>query len=193
MNPTPRPDLDQALKDVLRPDPAPEALKEKLLAQAARAPRARSPWRALGLAAAALLVIGMASLAVPLRSLREGRIPLNTVMRSVSEELSSGVDRSFDGQACCGKACGDWAQSQAGFRAPLPRCVAEKDLRSGGACRIAGEAAAHYQLNDGRMVYVFQRPLEGCVLGGRTTLEHGPHIAQAWNEDGRGYLLIARR
>ncbi len=192
MNQTPHPDLDQALKEALRPEAAPAELRARLLNQAQRSSAPR-PWlRPLMLAAAALVVVGSASLMLPRQPLRAS-IPLEAVVRSASEEIKSDVDTSFQGQGCDGKACGDWANVCAGFKAPLPAGFSDQDLRSGGSCRIAGEAAAHYQLRDGRMVYVFSRPLEGCVFGGRTTLQQGSHIAQAWNENGRGYLLLAKR
>jgi hypothetical protein len=193
MTHTPRPDLDQALKEALRPNAAPAELRARLMAQAQRAPKTR-PWlRPMLLAAAALLIVGTASMVLPKQVLRPS-IPLEAAVRSASEEMNQAdVDTSFQGQGCDGKACGEWANACAGFKAPLPAGFSDQDLRSGGSCRVAGEAAAHYQLRDGRMVYVFPRPLEGCMFGGRTTLQQGPHIAQAWNENGRGYLLLAKR
>jgi hypothetical protein len=185
--------MDEALRGALRPEPAPEALRAKLMAQAGQKARPWSPLRTMLLAAAALLVVGLGVLAFP-RRIQEvpGGAALATAVSEASREFADTRDCCFKDAACSGKACGDWAEGRVGFQAPLPAKLAEADLVAGGTCRLAGQSVAHYTLRDGRMIYVFGEELDGC-RGRRAVLQHGALQAEAWNEHGRGYLLLARK
>ncbi len=194
MNHAPSSIPDQALRDAMRPSPASEVLRARLLATARRCDRPRPTFRPLLLASAAALVMTFGGL-IGQHFLRTagGGIPLEAVVSPAALEFADPQDLNFRGQACQGKGCGDWARIQAGFKAPLPAGIAESELSAGGACRVGGHAAAHYLLHDGRMVYVFSAPLRDCPWEGRRTLQRESVSAQAWNEAGRGYLLLAKR
>lgn len=194
MNHAPQRNLDDALREALKPAPAPEALRARLLAKAGRPAGPWSPLRATLLAAAAVVVVGLGALfATRMKPDGRTRVPLATAVSGASADFSDTGDLSFLAGACTGKGCGDWAKVRAGFRAPLPACFLETDLAGGGTCRIAGTSTVHYALRDGSKVYVFQGELTGCAKGRRVVVDQGDLQAQAWNEEGHGYLLLAKK
>ncbi len=192
MNHAPKFDLDAALREVLKPAPAPEALRSELLARAGRRARPWPPFRTSLLAAAAVVILGLgAQMTSRMNGEGKGSKHLVTAVSEASQEFVDPRDLAFKEESCAGKGCGEWAQVRAGFRAPLPACIAETDLAGGGTCRIAGGPTVHYSLRDGRKVYVFPKELEACRAGRRVVMDRGALQAQAWNEQGRGYLLLA--
>jgi hypothetical protein len=188
-----KPDLEEALREALKPGPAPEALRARLMAQAGQRARTWTPLRAALLAVAAVLVVSLGALAIPRKDTLGHRRALEQAVSEAAAGYAHVGALSFQEDACAGKGCGDWAQTPAGFRAPLPQSISETQLHGGGACRIGGQSAVHYLLRDGRMIYVFAHELEACRGGRPACLDRGTYEVRAWNEQGRGYLLLARK
>lgn len=185
-----RTNLDQALREALAPEPAPAYLRESLLAEAGRQDRGqrRSPWFAR-LAAAAVLVVltgGSAYLLVP----KPPPGPAHTAQEALRNYMEvHGLE--FQGEPACGEACHRWSKAKLGFDAPLPAICADFKVVGGRACRVDDRPVAHFLLSDGRALYVFQKPLRGGAdEPGSPLAVAGGLQARAWNEQGRGYVLV---
>ena len=187
--------LDEALMDSLRAGKAPEALRQRLLAEARRRDAGRRsafrPW----LAAAAVVLALAGSLAVA-RRLRPAPAPLAAeampdLLEAASRNYQTVKSLDFRGPECTDKACGLWALHRVGFTAPVPASLANAPLAGGRSCSVMGRPVAYYSFRDGRSLYVFQEPLPGCgERAGAPRSVAGPLMARAWNEQGRGYVLL---
>ena len=187
--------LDEALGEALRGGKAPEALRQRLLAEARRRDGGRGnayrPWLA---AAAVVLALG-GSLAL-VRVLRPAPAPLAAealpgLLDAASRNFRTIKGLDFRGPDCTDKACGLWALRRVGFTAPVPAALAEVPLAGGRSCAVEGRPVAHYTFRDGRALYVFQAPLQGCSASPSAPRPVEGHLlAKAWNEQGRGYVLL---
>ncbi len=194
MTPAPR-KLDEALGEALRAGKAPEALRQSLLAEARRrdAGRARAP-RAWLAAAALVLTLGGGYGLV--RALRPTPLPMASeglpeLLDATTRNYLTVKGLDFRGPDCTDKACGLWALRRVGFTAPVPAALAKTPLAGGRSCAVEGRPVAHYTFRDGRALYVFQAPFPGC--SGDPTAPRaveGQLLARAWNEQGRGYVLL---
>lgn len=183
--------LEQALREVLAPEPAPASLKDALLSQARvhDQGRRKSPWflRTATAAAALLLFAGGGVFLVGSRSAKEPTHIAQEALRNFMEVHAL----EFQGEPACGQACTQWSKKMLGFDAPLPSCCTDLKVVGGRACRVDGRAVAHFLLSDGRALYVFQKPLTGGTAEpGAALAVAGGLQAKAWNEQGRGYVLV---
>ncbi len=180
--------LDEGLTDLLRPEAAPAALRQKLQREARRQDHPR--WRGWLLSAAALLLA--VSTGVGLWHRFAAETP-DQLARQALQNYSSVSRLDFqgappgEGQACCAH----WSSHSVGFEAPLPSCVSSCRILGGRACRLNARPVAFYLLEAGKGVYVFESPLRG--QGGPPGKEvrlptFG--LARVWNEGGRGYILL---
>ena len=182
--------LDPALAQALAPEPAPQFLRNALLAEARRRDAKRRN-RSRFLAAAAsfiLLASGAAGGYVVYSRSRPGashsaRLALQNFMEAHSLE--------FQGQDACAKACTTWSKSKLGFECPLPAACSGMRIVGGRASKLGGTAVAHFLLEGGRSLYVFREPLKGGMPApGAPLAMAGGFQAKAWNEQGRGYVMV---
>ena len=97
----------------------------------------------------------------------------------------------FQGGEACAIACNQWAKARLGYSAPLPDACGDAKVVGGRACRVDNRPVAHFLLSDGRALYVFQEPIKGGSTEPGTALAvAGGLQAKAWNEQGRGYVLV---
>lgn len=187
--------LDEALTDALRGEKAPEALRQRLLAEARRRDAGQRsafrPWLA-----AAAVVLALGGSAVLARRLRPAPAPLAAeampdLLEATSRNYQTVKSLDFRGPECTDKACGLWALHRVGFTAPVPASLANAPLAGGRSCSVMGRPVAYYAFRDGRSVYVFRDPLPACGEGaGISKSLSGVMQARAWNEQGRGYVLL---
>jgi anti-sigma factor RsiW len=186
--------FDEALRDSLRPEGAPAELRNRLLAEARRQDAGRRFTLRPYLAAAALLLTLGSGIYLG-RGLRPGppvaASALPALLEATSKNYRTIQGLDFTGRECTDKACGIWALHRVGFTAPLPACMEGAPMVGGRSCAVQGRPVAHYAFRDGRAVYVFAGPLEGCgATPGNPRPVEGPFLARAWNEGGRGYVLL---
>ena len=88
--------------------------------------------------------------------------------------------------------CRRWSAKAVGFSAHLPKGLANQPLKGGTACIMASCRAACFFLKDGRAVYAFDRTIRGLDADSkqRPLVLASGHRATAWNEDGRGFILV---
>lgn len=187
---TKRMPLDQALKETLAPEPAPSDLREGLLsrARAQDAGKRRSPWM-LRTAAAALL-LALSGTGAYLLLPKGPKEPANIAEKALRNFMDvHGLD--FQSPEACSEACGRWSKARLGFEAPLPALCAQARVVGGRACKVDGRPVAHFLLSDGRALYVFENPHpEGASGPGTPLAVAGGLQARAWNEQGRGYVMV---
>jgi hypothetical protein len=185
--------LEDALRQVLRYPRAPQDLVEALRAQARgrdRHARIRVRW---ALAAALLLLLGAGWGWLGLRGQLEGP----SLVQAVLEDFMSASPLSFQGSpphSAGGDPSRCWSRRCAGFEATLPRSCPVGEVRGGRICRLRGMRVACYLLQGGRSLYVFPVPIRGA--GGaleRPLAVAAGFQASAWNEEGKGYVLVAPR
>lgn len=182
--------LDARLASALAPEPAPADLRAALLAESRREDQRTAPlrrFRPLLAAAAVVLFLGGGAALVlqqrPSDAVRTARGALRNFMDVHSLD--------FQGAEVCADTCTQWSRTRLGFDAPLPGACAGQPLRGGRACRVEGRPVAHYLLEDGRALYVFREPLGGCSSSPARALAVGGGLqARAWNEQGRGYVMV---
>jgi hypothetical protein len=186
--------LDEALREALAPESAPADLRRALVEEARRRDRSRrlQIWRPL---AAALLVASMGGLVFTslwrARSLESPAIAKASLANfmSVHHLDFEGVppkDPAKPDQDCCAR----WSKSCVGFEASLPECCKLEELKGGRACTVAGREAAYYLLNEGRGLYVFEKPIRGADAPDKALAVAAGFRARAWNEKGRGYVMV---
>ena len=92
----------------------------------------------------------------------------------------------------CMERCRQWSAQAVGFAAHLPKSLADQPLKGGNACTMPSCRSACFLLQDGRAVYVFEHTFKGLDVGSnkRPMIIASGYRARAWNEDGRGYVLI---
>jgi hypothetical protein len=190
-NTTSAPGFDGQLRDALRPGAAPDDLRRALLAPAGRR---GSPWRwpALGLAALLMLLLGGGTWGwmAHWRSQEGVRLSRAAIQRYMAAPRMEFV------VAASGPSLAEqsrvWSRQAVGFPALLPECLAGQAVKGGCACDMKACRAACYFLEDGRAIYVFDRALRGLPEGAGQPrrLAWEDHRAEAWNERGRGYVLV---
>ena len=187
--------LDDALREALRGEKAPVDLRQRLLAEARKRDGGRTSFtfRPLLVAAAMLVTVGAGMYLG--RGLRSGppvaSAALPGLLQATSQNFRTIKGLDFAGRDCTDKACGIWALHRVGFTAPIPACVNEAGMVGGRSCAVQGRKVAHYAFRDGRALYVFSGPLEGCgATPGVAQPVGGQLMARAWNEGGRGYVLL---
>lgn len=193
--------LEEAISQAFS-DPAPQDLRAVLLEQAQRVDRMDRedrphPWvqRHWMLATASFL------LAISLGSFLHfhGATAVNArLAKAAMNDFAKAQTLDFEGQpqvalngapdSCCA-----WSQSRLGFTAPLPSLAVGCPLKGGRACVIEGRSAASYVLEDGRCIVVMETPIRGAGDSpGSVLASVSGFQARAWNEKGRGILLIER-
>jgi hypothetical protein len=182
--------LEPALTRAMAPEPAPGQLRNVLL-QEARRRDARTHRRSWLFAAAAtlalLLVGGSGGFFLYSRSQGGAAQTAREALRNYMEVHSL----EFQGRDSCPEACTAWSLAKLGFESPLPMACADSRVVGGRACKVGGLGVAHFLLEDGRALYVFRNPLKGgAAVPGAPLAVAGGFQAKAWNEQGRGYVLV---
>lgn len=183
--------FDQQLAEALRPVPAPKDLRRSLLrAAASRGPR--WSWHVLGIAATLLLLLGSGGWGwLAHRDRHEGERFTRAALQNYLEvkRMDFIVDASPQDFA---EQSHRWSAKAVGFSAPLPKDLAAQSMTGGCACKMEFCRVACYHFQDGRAVYVFDRTLKGLGADSkkRPLILASGHQASAWNEDGRGYILV---
>lgn len=183
--------FDQQLTEALHPGPAPEDLRRSLL----RAAASRGPswsWHALGIAATLLLLLGSGAWGwLAHRDRHEGERFTRAALQNYVEvkRMDFVVDASTQDFA---EQSSRWSAKAVGFSAPLPMELVAQSMKGGCACTMESCRVACYHLRDGRAVYVFDRNLKGLDADSkrRPLILASGHQASAWNEGGRGYILV---
>jgi len=189
--------FDQQLAEALHLSSAPEDLRHSLL-RAAESHGARRTWHALGIAATLMLLLGSGAWGWMAHWNRhEGERFSQAALQNYMgvQRLDFIVDGSAqDSVEQCMERCKRWSIKAVGFEAHLPKGLADQPLKGGSACTMASCRVVCYYLHDGRAVYVFDRTLKGLDghSGKRPLILASGHRASAWNEDGRGYILVER-
>lgn len=183
--------FDQQLQGALRPGAAPDDLRRSLM-QAAGKRSSPWKWQALGLAALLMVLLGGGTWGGVAHwrgqeGVRFGRAAIQKYMQSPRMDFvvdASGPDFVEQGR--------QWSTKAVGFSAQMPECLAGQMVKGGCACDMDTCLAACYYLQDGRAIYIFDRTLRGLPSGfdQPRRLAFDGHKAQAWNENGRGYVLV---
>lgn len=189
--------FDQQLVEALRPDPAPENMRRRLLQTAHGVDKQRKmhrTWQAFCVAATIMLLLGSGTWAWFLNwNNHEGerftRAAIRTYMEVQTMEFT--VDDQEPVEKCM-ERCRQWSKKSVGFTAHLPKGFSEQTLIGGRACTMASCRAACYYFKDGRAVFVFDRTLRGLDPESkkRPLILASGIRGTAWNEDGRGYILV---
>jgi len=190
-NTTSTPGFDRQLKEALRPGAAPGDLRRSLLQAAGRRSKPWK-WQALGIAALVMVLLGggLGGWMVHWRGQEGARLAQAVLERYVEGQgMDFTVDALAEDPAEQGRR---WSTQAVGFSASLPKCLADQTMKGACACDMASCRAACYFLRDGRAVYVFDRTLRGLPADpdNPRTFASAGHRVRAWNEDGRGYVLI---
>ena len=187
--------FDQQLAKALRSGAAPEDLRRNLL-QIAAIHRPRRTWHALGIAATLMFLLGSGAWGWMAHwNSHEGERFTQAVLQNYMDAQTMDFtldDSAQDSVAQCMERCRQWSTKAVGFSAQLPKSLADQPLKGGRACTMVSCRVACYQLQDGRAVYVFDRTLKGLDADSkkRPLILASGHRASAWNEDGRGYILV---
>ena len=187
--------FDQQLAKALRPGAAPEDLRLSLL-RAAASRRPHRTWHALGIAATLMFLLGSGAWGWMTHwNSHEGERFTQAVLQNYMEvqNMDFTVDASDQGSVeQCMERCKQWSTKAVGFAAHLPRGLANQPLKGGTACIMDSCRAACFYLKDGRAVYAFDRTIRGLDADSkqRPIILASGHRGTAWNEDGRGYILV---
>ncbi|MDP2874755.1 MAG: hypothetical protein Q8O00_01140 [Holophaga sp.] len=179
--------MDEELANVLRPFPAPAALRERLLMEARRVDRPRRIVRRLALAAS--FVLGAAVLGWYFMQTQDLGLAI-AKQAALSHTSASPMD--FKGAPPDGPAtCGDWCIEKLGYQAPLPMEFKVTQVVGGRACSLKTRPVAYYQMNCGSGLFVFKEPLTEIKdkRSNHYDLPNG-YTARMWNEHDHGYLLV---
>lgn len=183
----PKSTFDDQLRRSLAPAPAPAHLRASVLSARQPAGRRAAPW--LAAAAALLLAAGGAWFG------QRPRLTPGPAREAAGQALSNFLSvhtLDFQGAppAPAGD-CGSWCLKRTGFSAPLPSGTVPADVEGGRACAVGRTPVGHYLLKGGRGLYVFAQPFENCGALPSPPLAVAAGLqARAWNENGRGYVLI---
>jgi len=181
--------FDRQLKDALRPGAAPDDLRRSLLRAAGRR-RFLWTWPALGIAALLMVLLGGGTWGWMVRGQEGARLS-----RAAIRMFMEAPGMAFTAEASdldSGEQGRRWSAQAAGFSAALPKCLAGQAMKGGCVCDMEACRAVCYYLQDGRAIYVFDHTLRGLPFDPaqpRRLASEG-HRAQAWNENGRGYVLV---
>ncbi len=179
--------MDEELANVLRPFPAPAALREQLLMEARRADRPQRLVRRLALAASFLL--GAVGLGLYLTQTQDLGLDM---AKQAALNHTSVTSMDFKGAPPDGPAtCGDWCVQKLGYQAPLPAEFNVSQVVGGRACSLKSRPVAYYQMDCGSGLFVFKEPLTEVKhqRPSRFNLPNG-YRARMWNEHEHGYLLV---
>jgi len=185
--PPPFPPFDDQLRSVLAPAAASARLRASVLAAKPPLLRRAAPW--LAAAATLMLIAGGGWIGLHPR-LAPG--PAQEVAALALTNFLSVKGLDFQGAPPSGPGdCGRWCERRAGFSAPLPSCTPESEVQGGRVCAVGRTPVGYYLLKGGRGLYVFARPFVGCGEQRSAPLAvAASYQARAWNENGRGYVLI---
>ena len=187
--------FDQQLAKALRPGHAPEDLRLNLL-KAAKNQGTHRTWYALGIAAALMLLIGSGAWGWMAHwNHQEGERYTRAALQDFIQvqRMDFTVDASAqESMEQCMERCKQWSSQAVGFSAHLPKSLANQPLKGGNACTMPSCRSACFLLEDGRGVYVFEHSLRGLDTGSekRPLIIASGYRATAWNEGGRGYVLV---
>jgi hypothetical protein len=187
--------FDHQLTKALHPGDAPEDLRLNLL-KAAKTQGTHRTWHALGIAAVLMLLLGSGAWGWMAHwNQREGERFTRAALQDFIQvqRMDFTVDASAqESMEKCMERCRQWSAQAVGFSATLPKSLADQPLKGGNACTMPSCRSACFLLQDGRAVYVFEHTLKGLDVGSnkRPMIIASGYRARAWNEDGRGYVLI---
>ena len=187
--------FDQQLAKALRPGNPPEDLRLNLL-RAAKNQGMRGTWYAMGIAAALMLLIGSGTWGWMAHwNHQEGERYTRAALQDFIQvqRMDFRVDASAqESMEQCMERCKQWSSQAVGFSAHLPKSLADQPLKGGNACTMPSCRSACFLLEDGRGVYVFEHSLRGLDTGSekRPLIIASGYRATAWNEGGRGYVLV---
>lgn len=183
--------LDKQLHLALHPTAAPDDLRLSLL-RVAKRQDSRWTWQTLGIAATLMILLGGGTWGWVVRwRSQEGERFSQAAIQNYMEVQR--VDFKVDANLPNPDAqYSQWSSRTVGFSSTLPKCLTGQSLKGACACTMASCRAACYRLEDGRAIYVFERPLRGLEGDSSKpqTILAANHRAQVWNEDGRGYVLV---
>lgn len=188
--------LEDALRQALHAPAAPADLREGLLAAARSQDRARAARRTrhavqVGLAAAMVLALGVGGTWLKVRTGGGSAAVAQEVLRDFMAVHALEADGASGPE---GHELGACSMGCPGDGASLPNACAREDVRGRRGCRLKGMSATCYLLRDGRSLYVFPRPIQGAgTLQGQPLAVVANYQAKAWNEDGRGYVMVMAR
>lgn len=190
--------FDRALATALEPGPAPEVLRCRLQAAAKRADQRRRTWLAFAAGIVLMLLSGSALALLLLAPSADARMAREALTHFMSaQQLDFHGTPPHPGRSSGAAAedpCACWSQQVLGYAAALPEGVRSCAITGGRACRVGGRPAACYLLEEGRGLYVFEHPFrQGGEASGRPLVVAAGFQARAWNEGGRGYVMVEPR
>jgi hypothetical protein len=187
--------FDGQLAKALHPGVAPEDLRLNLL-RVAKNQGTHRTWHALGIAAVLMLLLGSGAWGWMAHwNHQEGERFTRAALQDFIQvqRMDFTVDASAqESMEQCMERCRQWSAQAVGFSAQLPKSLANQPLKGGNACTMPSCRSACFLLQDGRAVYVFQHTLRGLDADSkqRPLILASGHRGTAWNEDGRGYVLV---
>lgn len=187
--------FDRQLSLALQPTAAPEDLRRSLL-NASKVQGMRRTWHALGIAAILMLLFGSGAWGWVVHwNHKEGERYVRAALQDFIQvqRMDFTVDAAAqESMEQCMERCRKWSSQAVGFPAHLPKSLADQPLKGGNACTMPSCRSACFMLQDGRGVYVFEHHLKGLDAGSekRPLIIASGYRATAWNENGRGYVLI---
>lgn len=187
------PPFERALAEALAPGRAPAGLRGELLAAAKRVDRRRRT--GLAFAAGFILMLAAGSLLallllLPSADSRMAREALVHFMSAKELDFQGAPPRLAKDQSS-EDPCACWSKRALGYAAGLPEGLSGCAIQGGRACRVGGRPAACYLLEQGRGLYVFERPFrQDAEAADRPLVVAAGFQARAWNEGGRGYVIV---
>ena len=185
--------FEDALAAALAPGQAPARLRRELLAAAKRVDHRRRTWLAFAAGFTLMLVSGSLVallLLLPPADSRMAREALTHFMSAKELDFHGAPPRPAKAQSS-EDPCACWSQNALGYAAGLPEGMSGCAIQGGRACRVGGRPAACYLLEKGRGLYVFERPFrQGVEDSTRPMVVAAGFQARAWNEGGRGYVIV---
>lgn len=188
--------FEQALAGAMDPGRAPEGLRRELMAAAKRVDHRRRTWMAFAAGAVLMLVSGSVLALLLLRPPADSRMAREALTHFMTaKELDFRGAPPRPAGSAPGPAledpCACWSQRTLGYAAGLPEAMSGCAIQGGRACRVGGRPAACYLLEQGRGLYVFEQPFrQDAEAADRPLVVAAGFQARAWNEGGRGYVIV---